>query len=68
MDVSRRRFLKLGGVALLGSVTRPVFDILTRLELAQASRAGGNSAEKSWAMVIDMNACRAQEKRDRVSQ
>ena len=61
MGVSRRGFLKLGGVALLGLVARPAFDILTRFKLAEASKAAGTLAEESWAMVIDMSACLAED-------
>ena len=56
MKVGRRGFLKVGGIALLGLVAKPTFDILSRLKVA-ASPTTRALAGKRWAMVIDLNAC-----------
>lgn len=50
--VSRRRFLKLGGLALIGLLARPTFDLFSKLR-ALASPTG-----KRWAMVVNLSACR----------
>jgi len=57
MKVSRRGFLKLGGLAIAGLVAKPTYDILSRLRLVKASPLGKGLVGKRWAMVVDLNAC-----------
>lgn len=57
MEVSKRRFLKLIGLAVLGVLARPVFGALTRLKAARASPAGAYFAGKRWGMVVNLKGC-----------
>ncbi len=57
MKVSRRGFLTITGLAVLGLVTKPVFDVLSRLRLPKASLAAGTLTGKRWAMVVNLEAC-----------
>ena len=57
MEVSRRGFLKLGGVTILVLLAKPAFDILSRLKLVEASPGAEALVGKRWAMLIDLNAC-----------
>lgn len=57
MQISRRGFLKGSGIVLLGLVAKPVFDLLSRLELAKASPTPGTLVGERWAMVINLKAC-----------
>ena len=57
MRVSRRGFIKLGGLAVAGLAARPTYDILSRLRLAKASPLGKGLVGKRWAMAVHLNAC-----------
>lgn len=59
MHVSRRGFLKLGGLAILGLLAKPVLDAFSRLKILEASP--GALVGKRWGMIIDLNACRARD-------
>ncbi len=56
MDISRRGFLRLGGVVLLGMLVKPAVDLLSRVR-AETSPTTGIKAAKRWAMVVNLNAC-----------
>lgn len=61
MDINRRIFLKLGGLAIVGIIAKPAFDIVTRLEIANALSLPGKAGKLvagKWAMVVDLKACR----------
>jgi len=58
MKVSRRGFLKIGGLTILGlTIIKPAFDMLSKLKLAQASPTAGTLVGKRWAMVVNLKAC-----------
>jgi Fe-S-cluster-containing dehydrogenase component len=59
MDLNRRTFLKIGAVALLGLVSKPVVDMLTRVDLVHASGEADVALKKNWAMIVDLNACKS---------
>jgi molybdopterin-containing oxidoreductase family iron-sulfur binding subunit len=60
LNIDRRVFLKLGGLAIVGIVARPAFDAVSRLGMARASVANNNRALTAgkWAMFVDLEACR----------
>lgn len=51
MEISRRGFLGITGLAILGLVTKPLFDMLLRLKT-------GTLASTKWGMVINLKACK----------
>jgi len=57
MKVSRRGFLRLGGLAVLGLLIRPAFDSWSGNGVARSSAAARGLVAKKWAMVIDLSAC-----------
>ena len=57
MKVSRRGFLKIGGLTIVGLAIKPAFDMLSKLKVARASPTGKTVAGKRWAMVINLKAC-----------
>ncbi len=61
MDGSKRGFLKVTGLALLGVVAKPFLDVLSKLKGANASPVAGGSVRKRWAMVINQEACLAKD-------
>lgn len=56
--MSRRGFLKLGGVCALGLVFLPVADVLATNGRFKVSSEPGALVAKKWGMVIDMSKCR----------
>ena len=61
MGVSRRVFLKVGGLAVVGIIALPAFDMLSALRLTKAAPAGEASLGKRWAMVVNLKACSAED-------
>ena len=59
MKVNRRGFLKIGGLAVLGIVTKPASDVLSGFRLPRASSAGEALVGDRWAMVVNLKACGA---------
>ncbi len=57
MELSKRRFLKLIGLTVLGVLARPVYGALSRLKAARASPAGAYFAGKRWGMVVNLKSC-----------
>ncbi len=57
MEVSKRSFLKLVGLAILGVLGRTVFGTLSRFKTARASPAGAYFAGKRWGMVVNLKSC-----------
>lgn len=61
MELDRRKFLQLAGLALLALAAKPVLNMLTKHDLADAS--GGQiivkNIKKRMAMVIDLKVCKA---------
>ena len=55
MERSRRTFLRIAGVSLLGLVVKPLKDSVFGSEQGQFTRAPEAWAAKRWAMVVDMN-------------
>jgi len=53
MNQSRRKFLKIAGVSLLGIGTKTVFDTFAASEMPKYSRNPDVSVGKRGAMVID---------------
>lgn len=56
MKVSRRGFLKISGLAILGLAAKPAIDVLSTPELGKASPVA-SLIGKRWAMVINLKAC-----------
>ncbi|MDI6814764.1 MAG: 4Fe-4S dicluster domain-containing protein, partial [Dehalococcoidales bacterium] len=61
MEVSRRGFLKISGLALLVIIAKPAFDMLFRLGLTKALPKGEALVGKRWAMVVNLKACSAKD-------
>jgi len=57
MKVSRRGFIKIGGITMLALAVKPVFDVLGRFNPAGASTTGSALVGKRWAMAVDLKAC-----------
>lgn len=64
MEITRRQFLKISGLALAGVAAKPLFDWISKGKQASAlsssAKKGKRLAARRWAMVIDANACRAE--------
>jgi molybdopterin-containing oxidoreductase family iron-sulfur binding subunit len=54
MELTRRGFLKMGGLAAIALVIKPVFGALPRLRLPQAAEA---KVAKRWAMAVRTGVC-----------
>jgi len=61
MDINRRGFLKLGGLAILVLLAKPVVDVLSRLKLVEASPTAEALVGKRWGMLVDPSACLARD-------
>ncbi len=57
MESSRRSFLKIAGISLLGLGAKPMRDALAVQGPRETPRADALTA-KRWAMVVDMSKCR----------
>jgi len=58
MKIDRRDFLKIGGLGALGIAAKPVINVLSKGELAEASTKAGTMAGKRLAMVINLKKCK----------
>ena len=60
MKINRKKFLKAGGLGLLGVLSKPVIDIIsgTSRAAAEAALERAPLAGKRWAMAIKMNKCK----------
>jgi Fe-S-cluster-containing dehydrogenase component len=56
MEIDRRKFLQITGLAFLGLAAKPVFDLLPGPAAVDAS-SGSPLSGKRWAMAIDIKAC-----------
>ena len=54
MKSTRRTFLKIAGLSLVGLGTKPVWDALARAEEAKTIQAPESLKAKRWAMVINL--------------
>jgi len=61
MEVSRRKFLKIGGIAVLGLAAKPAVDAVWKFTAAGASTKGEPLEGKRWAMAVDLKACKAKD-------
>lgn len=61
MKISRRGFLKVAGLAALGLVAKPAYDILLNLRAARAAAEQSTTAGRRWAMAVRIKACTAQD-------
>ena len=59
MEVSRRGFLKIAGLAILGFVAKPSVDVLARLKLPGISPIAEPLVGNRWAMVVNSKVCLA---------
>jgi Fe-S-cluster-containing dehydrogenase component len=66
MERSRRTFLKIAGISLLGLGVKPVMDSVSGSERRDFSPAPEALAAKRWAMVVDMNKFQNEEGYQRV--
>jgi molybdopterin-containing oxidoreductase family iron-sulfur binding subunit len=55
MDGSRRTFLKIAGISLLGLGVEPAMGWVSGSERPQVAQAPGALAARRWAMGVDMN-------------
>ncbi len=55
--MDRRAFLKIGGLAFLGLVARPGWEVLSKINDPQPSSAPGKAGGKKWAMAIRLRKC-----------
>lgn len=58
MDKSKRNFLKIAGVSLLGITAKPVLHALAACKKPPTSCTAESHQGKNWAMVIDMKKCK----------
>ncbi len=58
VKVTRRGFLKISGLAVLGLIAKPILDTFSKSELTKALSME-TPVGKRWAMVIDLRACTA---------
>ncbi len=58
MKIDRRDFLKIGGLGALGIAAKPVINVLSKGESAEASHGGGAVGGKRLAMVVDLKKCK----------
>ncbi len=58
MNRSRRNFLKLSGLALLGIGTKPAWDALAGNETPKFIKGPEALKGRRWAMVVEMGKCR----------
>jgi len=56
MELDRRKFLQIGGLALLALAAKPVFEVVTKSDLVRASE-GNVDGKKRLAMAIDLKGC-----------
>ena len=49
MSITRRRFLKIGGLTIAGLTVKPAYTLL--------SASSANKAGKRWAMLVELRAC-----------
>jgi len=57
MEVGRRDFLKIAGLAALGLAAKPSLDVLARLPSPEALPLGQGLIGERWAMVVNLRAC-----------
>nr|HID59024.1 4Fe-4S dicluster domain-containing protein [Desulfobacterales bacterium] len=58
MGVSRRNFLKIAGISLLGLGAKPAYDVFAGRDLPEFAQGEEAREAKRWAMVIDTRKCR----------
>ena len=58
MKVDRRGFLKIGGLSVLGFAAKPVVDVVSKNDLAEATTTQDTHVEKRLAMVINLKKCK----------
>ena len=58
MERSRRNFLKISGLCMLGLGVRPVVDVLAGSEQPRFMPNPDALTAKRWAMVVDMKKCK----------
>jgi len=57
MDLTRRRLFKIAGFTLLGLSAKPALDVFSKVDLPEPSPVAGPSAQKRWAMAVDVKKC-----------
>ncbi|MDY7031179.1 MAG: 4Fe-4S dicluster domain-containing protein [Thermodesulfobacteriota bacterium] len=57
MKIDRRAFMKMSGLGALGIAAKPVMDVVTKADLAEASGRKASSG-KRLAMVVNLNKCK----------
>ncbi|MBM3300877.1 MAG: 4Fe-4S ferredoxin, partial [Deltaproteobacteria bacterium] len=57
MDNTRRRFLKIAGLTVLGLGTKPVADAIAQSEKEKYLYSPEVKSGKRWAMVVDYKKC-----------
>jgi len=57
MEINRRGFLKIGGLAMLGVVAKPTSNWLSSLRGLETKPSEGALVGKRWAMVINLKVC-----------
>ena len=57
MELTRRRLFKIAGFTLLGLSVKPALDVFSKVDLPEPSPVAGPSAQKRWAMAVDVKKC-----------
>ena len=59
MEVNRRSFLKIAGLATAGLMVKPAVDVLSKVQPVEASSEANISGSGRWAMAINTKTCLA---------
>jgi molybdopterin-containing oxidoreductase family iron-sulfur binding subunit len=61
MDIQRRGFLKIAGLALLGFVVKPGWDLFSKDKPSELVPSPKPLSEKKWAMAVKLKKCWSKE-------
>ncbi|MDN5347213.1 MAG: hypothetical protein PWP65_777 [Clostridia bacterium] len=61
MEISRRHFLKIGGICVLGLVAQPLVKAFAQSDVSKASRDPKALTGKKWGLVFDATKCKYSE-------
>jgi Fe-S-cluster-containing dehydrogenase component len=57
MELNRRTWLKLAGLALLGFAAKPAWKVFSEVDLPEPSPTSESLAKIRWAMAVDLKKC-----------
>ena len=61
MEVDRRTFLKIAGLATAGLMAKPAVDVLSKVDFAEASSKASTPVSGRLAMVVNLKKCLAKD-------